>query len=31
MAVSQQIAGRRTFTAFANGVKGGELNKSFGS
>jgi hypothetical protein len=29
MAASQEIAGQGTFTAFANGAKGGELNKMF--
>jgi 2-methylisocitrate lyase-like PEP mutase family enzyme len=29
MQASQEIAGKGTFTAFANGAKGGELNKLF--
>lgn len=31
MAAAQEIAGQGTFTAFAHGAKGGELNKLFGS
>jgi 2-methylisocitrate lyase-like PEP mutase family enzyme len=31
MQSAQEIAGRGTFTSFANGAKGGELNKLFGS
>ncbi|WNV10979.1 isocitrate lyase/phosphoenolpyruvate mutase family protein [Tardiphaga sp. 709] len=30
MQASQEIAGQGTFTAFANGARGGELNKLFG-
>ena len=31
MQASQEIAGQGTFTSFAHGAKGGELNKLFGS
>ncbi|WP_398483885.1 oxaloacetate decarboxylase [Tardiphaga sp.] len=31
MGAAQEIAGQGTFTSFANGAKGGELNKLFGS